>query len=75
MLNYIWLALVVIGILVAVGNDWHDMSVDKYHNEEQDSSFFILRFPTVLTLLNPAIHIPAKLFTSVEVDLRLVRNN
>ncbi|HMD13102.1 MAG TPA: hypothetical protein VKI62_00610, partial [Bacteroidota bacterium] len=36
MLNYIWLALVVIGILVAVGNDWHDISNDKSHNDEQD---------------------------------------
>jgi spore maturation protein A len=36
MLNYIWLALIVIGVLVAIGNDWHDLSVDKYHNGEKD---------------------------------------
>ncbi len=34
MLNYIWLGLVVAGILVAVGTDWHDLSVNKYHNGE-----------------------------------------
>lgn len=35
MLNYIWLSLLVIGILVAVGNDWHDISSNKYHNGEE----------------------------------------
>lgn len=35
MLNYIWLSLIVIGILVAVGNDWHDLSTNKYHNREE----------------------------------------
>jgi len=38
MLNYIWLALIVIGVLVAVGNDWHDLSTNKYHNGEQIST-------------------------------------
>ena len=35
MLNYIWLALIIVGILVAVGNDWHDISTNKYHNGEE----------------------------------------
>jgi spore maturation protein A len=35
MLNYIWLALIVLGVLVAVGGDWHDLSVNKYHNGEE----------------------------------------
>ena len=35
MLNYIWLALIVIGVLVAVGGDWHDLSVNKFHNGEE----------------------------------------
>lgn len=32
MLNYIWLSLVVIGIIVAVGHDVSDMSQDTYRN-------------------------------------------
>ncbi len=32
MLNYIWLGLIIIGILVAVGSDWNDLATDKYHN-------------------------------------------
>jgi spore maturation protein A len=32
MLNYIWVALIVIGILVAVAGDWRDLSTNKYHN-------------------------------------------
>jgi spore maturation protein A len=35
MLNYIWLALIVIGILVAVLGDWRDISTNKYHNGEE----------------------------------------
>jgi len=35
MLNYIWLALIVIGIVVAVWGDWRDVSSDKYHNEAE----------------------------------------
>jgi len=34
MLNYIWLALIVIGVGVAIGTDWHDLSSNKYHNGE-----------------------------------------
>ncbi len=36
MLNYIWLGLVVIGILVALGADWHDLSTGRYHNGEEE---------------------------------------
>jgi len=37
MLNYIWVILIAAGIIVAVGNDWHDLSSDRYHNAEVDS--------------------------------------
>jgi spore maturation protein A len=37
MLNYIWLALIVIGILVAVGGDWNDLSSQKYQNGKEYS--------------------------------------
>ena len=33
MLNYIWLSMLVIGILVAVGNDIADEVNDPYRNE------------------------------------------
>jgi spore maturation protein A len=32
MLNYIWISLIVIGILVAAGSDWHDSATNRYHN-------------------------------------------
>ena len=35
MLNYIWLGLIVLGILVAIATDWHDLSTDKYLNEAE----------------------------------------
>jgi len=35
MLNYIWLSLIVIGIAVAVGNDWRDISTNRYRNGEE----------------------------------------
>jgi spore maturation protein A len=35
MLNYIWLALIVIGISVAFFGDVHDISTNKYHNGEE----------------------------------------
>jgi len=35
MLNYIWLGLIVVGIVVAVGSDWNDLSTNKYHNGEE----------------------------------------
>lgn len=42
MLNYIWLALIVIGVLVAVGNDWRDLSSDAYHNGEETAVTLVL---------------------------------
>lgn len=60
MLNYIWLALVVIGILVAVGNDWHDISTDKYHNDEQDLVSFAF-FPQTPDSLKAGLHYPCKI--------------
>jgi spore maturation protein A len=35
MLNYIWLSLIIIGILIAVGTDISDFSSNKYHNGEE----------------------------------------
>lgn len=35
MLNYVWLGLVIIGILTAVGNDIYDTAVNKYRNGEE----------------------------------------
>ena len=35
MLNYIWLALIVIGITVAVWTDLQDLSTNKYHNDQE----------------------------------------
>jgi spore maturation protein A len=35
MLNYIWLSLIIIGILVAIGTDISDLSANKYHNGEK----------------------------------------
>ncbi|MEK7251004.1 MAG: hypothetical protein AAB209_11345, partial [Bacteroidota bacterium] len=32
MLNYIWLALIAIGILVAIGNDVYDERTNAYRN-------------------------------------------
>jgi spore maturation protein A len=37
MLNYIWLALIILGILAAVRTDWVDLSANKYHNGEEYS--------------------------------------
>ena len=35
MLNYIWLALIILGIMAAVTTDWVEMSTNKYHNGEE----------------------------------------
>jgi spore maturation protein A len=43
MLNYIWLALIVCGILVAVGRDVNDLSTNRYHNGEQYSCAITLK--------------------------------
>jgi spore maturation protein A len=45
MLNYIWLALITIGILVAVGTDISDLSSNKYHNGEEVAVTIILLSP------------------------------
>jgi spore maturation protein A len=44
-LNYIWLSLLLIGILVAVGNDWRDLSTDKYRNGAELPALLILDEP------------------------------
>jgi len=36
-MNYIWLALIILGIVAAVVNDWLDISSNKYHNGEEYS--------------------------------------
>ena len=43
MLNYVWLALIVIGILVALGSDMRDLSTNKFHNGEEIEA--TLHFP------------------------------
>lgn len=35
MLNYIWLGLILLGVLVAVVTDWHDLATDKYLNDAE----------------------------------------
>ncbi len=32
MLNYVWIGLVVIGVLTAAGNDIYDSASNRYHN-------------------------------------------
>jgi spore maturation protein A len=43
MLNYIWLALIVIGLAVAVSTDWHDLSTNRYANGEELQG--VIHFP------------------------------
>jgi len=50
MLNYIWLSLIVIGILVAVWSDWHEISTDKYHNGEEYTITLTFEDTSVLPL-------------------------
>jgi spore maturation protein A len=45
MLNYIWISLIVLGLLVALTSDWHDLSVDKYHNDSELAITFHLIHP------------------------------
>ncbi len=45
---------------VAVGNDWHDISVDKYHNDEQDLVSFAF-FPQTPDSLKAGTHHPCKI--------------
>ncbi len=46
MLNYIWLSLIVIGILVAVAIDFRDISTDKFRNGEEIQTELIFDSPT-----------------------------
>jgi spore maturation protein A len=57
MLNYIWLALIVIGVLVAVGNDWNDLQTDRYHNGEAYDAVVGLAEPSGARLV-PGTPIP-----------------
>ncbi len=50
MLNYIWASLIVIGILVAVWSDWHEISTNKYHNGEEYPITLKLEDTSVLPL-------------------------
>ncbi len=45
MLNYIWLSLIVIGILVAVTIDFRDISTDKFRNGEEIQTELIFDSP------------------------------
>ena len=72
MLNYIWLALIVIGILVAVRSDWQDLSTGKYHNDVEDSVSIQLSDPAA-TSLKPTISYPCSVaFTSSGDAFKLV---
>ena len=42
MLNYVWIGLVVIGVLTAAGNDIYDASTNRYRN----GSDFELQYDT-----------------------------
>ncbi len=49
MLNYIWIGLIVIGILVAVGNDIRDEVQNPYRNDvAMDARFEVERSPSAL---------------------------
>lgn len=50
MLNYIWLALIVIGIIVAVAGDWNDISTNKYHNGEEYEATIQFTTPPIIPL-------------------------
>jgi spore maturation protein A len=52
MLNYIWLALIVIGIMVAVVYDVHDISTNKFHNGEE----FSVTIKLATALIAPELH-------------------
>ncbi|CUS97969.1 hypothetical protein [Candidatus Kryptonium thompsonii] len=50
MMNYIWLALIIIGIITAVGTDIYESSVNKYKNDvEFDALIELKEKPSVET--------------------------
>ena len=56
MLNYIWLALIVIGVLVAVWNDFNDLLNDRYRNNEDE--IVSIKLVTPVDSLDPKISYP-----------------
>ncbi len=54
MLNYIWLTLIVVGIVVAVGTDWHDLSTNYYQNGTTEDVAILLD-ATVRPPLSPGV--------------------
>ena len=56
MLNYIWLALIVIGILVAVVGDWRDISINKYHNGEEIETTIQFSVPPTFPLTQSQVY-------------------
>jgi spore maturation protein A len=50
MLNYIWLSLIVIGIIVAIAGDWRDIATNKYHNNETFDVFYFTKDTSVHVL-------------------------
>lgn len=61
MLNYIWLSLIIIGIVVAVGLDVNDLSTNRYHNGEETE--------VVIHLASPDLHLRAGDKTPVTLEL------
>jgi len=51
MMNYIWLSLIVIGILVAVGTDIGEMSSNKYQNGKELK--VTIQLPSNATIIEP----------------------
>ena len=51
MLNYLWLALIVIGILVALWGDFHDSDTNRFHNGEEIMVSLRLLDPTIARVM------------------------
>ncbi len=64
MLNYIWISLVVIGVLVAVATDWHDISSDKYHNDREVQITFRFSTPETSGFADSSGPRPCQIFLS-----------
>jgi len=56
MLNYIWLTLIVIGVMVAVWGDWHDISTNRYHNGEEYETVLQLPETSILPLRQSQVY-------------------